>query len=68
MAKAETVSSDDWKWKVQAAASTLIEHVQVRKRMKSDGKFRNAVQDELQKRLKETETAVADTKEAVKKT
>lgn len=68
MAKAETISAEDFKWKVQSAAGTLIETVQVRKQMKTNEKFRKAVQKELAKRLVETQSAVAATKEAVKKT
>jgi hypothetical protein len=68
MAKSETISADEWKWKVQSAAGTIIEHVQVKKQMKNDSKFRKAVSEELQKRLAETQKAVTDTKEAVKKT
>jgi len=67
MAKTETISADDWKWKVQSAAGTLIEHVQVKKQMKNDAKFRKAVNEELKKRLTETQKAVTDTKEAVNK-
>jgi len=67
MAKTETISADDWKWKVQSAAGTLIEHVQVKKQMKNDAKFRKAVNEELKKRLTETQKAVTDTREAAKK-
>ena len=68
MSKAEKISADDWKWEVQSAAGTIIEHVQVKKQMKTDDKFRKAVSEELQKRLAETQKAVTDTREAVKKT
>jgi len=67
MAKTETISADDWKWKVQSAAGTLIEHVQVKKQMKNDAKFRKAVNEELKKRLTETQKAVTDIREAAKK-
>ena len=67
MTKAETIGAEDWKWKVQSAAGTIIEHVQINKQMKNDAKFRKAVSEELQKRLAETQKAVIDTKEAVKK-
>ena len=67
MAKAEAISADDFKWEVQSAAGTLIENVKARKKMKTNEKFRKAVQEELAKRLAETQSAVTDTKEAVKK-
>ena len=67
MTKAETIGAEDWKWKVQSAAGIIIEHVQVKKQMKNDAKFRKAVNEELKKRLTETQKAVTDTKEAVNK-
>ena len=67
MAREEPVSAEDFKWKVSSAAGTIIEHVQVRNQMKADKKFEKAVQDELAKRLSETQKAVSATKEAIKK-
>ena len=67
MAKTEAISADNFKWEVQSAAGTLIESVKARKKMKTNEKFRKAVQEELAKRLAETQSAVTDTKEAVKK-
>ena len=68
MANVEPIKPEDWKWKVREAASTLIEVGQVKKRMKADQKFKKAVKAELAKRLAETESAVAATKEAANKT
>lgn len=60
-----SVDDENYKWKVQSAAGTIIEYVQIQKQMKSDAKFKKAFQDELAKRLSETQKAVTDTKEAV---
>jgi len=68
MSNAETaISSDDWKWKVQDAASNLIENTRIRKQMSADKKFNTAVKAELDRRLEDAKKAVVDTKEAVKK-
>jgi len=60
-----SVDDENYKWKVQSAAGTIIEYVQIQKQMKSDAKFKKAFQDELAKRLSEIQKAVTDTKEAV---
>lgn len=61
-------TTDNFKWEVESAASTLIEQIQVRNRMKSEPKFKKAVKAKLAERLKETQSAVTAAKEAVKKT
>jgi len=68
MAKTTEISKENWKWDVQNAAGTIIENQRFKKRMKTDKKFKQAVLEELARRLEETQKAVADTKEAIKKT
>ena len=62
----EQVKSDEYKWEVENAASTLIAVGPINKRIKKDEKFRKAVKAELKRRLKEKESEVVAAKAAIK--
>jgi len=50
----ETDAQQEWRWKVESAASTLIEAEKIKK----DKKLMTAVRQELKKKLEETKQAV----------
>ena len=51
---AKVISDDEWKWKVESAANTLIEAEKIKK----DPKLLKAAQEELRKRLEATKNAI----------